>query len=148
VEIRHLGDRGLGVVGEQGRDLERDPSVDSVGALIDRLEHAGGVPEVRQRQLEEGLLRLQPALVQLGDLLVVAVAAADRLVEDGRVRGQPGDRQLVDVALQRAVAEHVARDVVEPEALAELVQSLGRLHRISPRIIPIALAPPPLPAPA
>ena len=40
----------------------------------------------------------------LGDLLVVGVAAGDRLVEDRRVGGQPGDRELLDVAGERAVA--------------------------------------------
>ena len=47
------------------------------------------------------------------------VAVRDRMVEDRRVRGQPGDRQLVDVALQRAAGQQVAGDVVEPEALAQ-----------------------------
>ena len=63
-----------------------------------------------------------------GDLLVVGVAGGDRLVEDGRVGGQPGDGQLVDVAAQGAVGEHRAGDVVEPEALADLVQLFGRFH--------------------
>jgi hypothetical protein len=52
--------------------------------------------------------------VQLDDLIVVGVGAADRLVEDGGVGGQPGYRQLVDVAAERPVVEHVASDVVEP----------------------------------
>ena len=64
----------------------------------------------------------------LDDLLVVGVAAGDRLVEDRRVRGQPGDRELVDVAGEGAVAEHRAGDVVEPEALAQVVQLLCGFH--------------------
>ena len=46
----------------------------------------------RNRQLEERLLRLQAFLLELGDVVVVGGAPADRLVEDRRVRGQPGDR--------------------------------------------------------
>src|SRR4029453_8064150 len=68
---------------------------------------------------------------ELGDLLVVSVAARDRLVEDRRVGGQTGDRELLDVALQGAVGQHRAGDVVEPEALARLVQLRGRLHESS-----------------
>src|SRR6185503_17862400 len=64
--------------------------------------------------------------------LVVCLAGRDRLVEDRRVRGQAGDRELVDVALQRPVVEDRAGDVVEPEALAEVVKFLGGLHWRSP----------------
>ena len=65
---------------------------------------------------------------ELGDLLVVGVAAGDRLVEDRRVGGEAGDRELLDVAAQGAVGQHRAGDVVEPEALAQVVQLRGRLH--------------------
>ena len=104
MQVGDLGDGRLGVVGEQRRDLQRDPAVDAVGSLVDRLEHPRRIAQVGQRQLEEPLLGLQAPLVELDDLLVVGVARADRLVEDGRVGGQPGDRELVDVALERAVA--------------------------------------------
>src|SRR3546814_7268721 len=62
------------------------------------------------------------------DAGVVGVAVADRLVEDARVGSQPGDRILVDVARQRAVVEQGAGDVVQPQALAEIVQLSGRFH--------------------
>src|SRR3546814_18856990 len=58
----------------------------------------------------------------LADAGVVGAAVADRLVEDRRVGGQPGDAVLVDVALQRAVVEDLAGDVVQPEALAEVAK--------------------------
>ena len=44
------------------------------------------------------------------------------MIEDRRIRGEPGHRKLVDVALQRAAVQQLAGDVVEPEALAEIVQ--------------------------
>src|SRR4029077_593611 len=51
------------------------------------------------------------------------------MVEDRWVRGEARHRQLVDVALERSRGQQVARDVVEPEALAEVVQCRGRFHR-------------------
>ena len=140
---RRLLDRRRGVVGEQRRDLQRAEAVDPVGALVDVGEEVGGVAQVGDRQLEEDpLLGVgADALAglgggaDLGDLLVVGVAAGDRLVEDRRVRGQAGDRELVDVALQGAVAQHRAGDVVEPEALAQLVQSCGCLHERPPQVV-------------
>ena len=56
--VERLGrrDRRRGVVGEQRRDLERDPAVDAVGALVDGGEEVGGVAQVGDRQLEEEVL--------------------------------------------------------------------------------------------
>src|SRR5262249_6747510 len=88
---------------------------------------------VRDRDLEEALLRRRARPRQLGDLVVIRVAGADGLVEDRRVRGQAGHVQLVDVALERAAVEQLAGDVVEPDALAQLTQREGRLHGMSPR---------------
>ena len=64
----------------------------------------------------------------VANAFVVGGGIADRLVENGRVRGQSGDRELVDVTAQRAVVENLAGDVVQPEALAEVVQLLGLVH--------------------
>src|SRR5262249_18003153 len=68
----------------------------------------------------------------LADGVVVVGAALDGLIEDGGVRGQPRDRQLVAVALERPAGEELAGDVVEPQALAELVKSLRRFHGFLP----------------
>ena len=114
-----------------GRDLEGDPAVQLVGLLVDRPEHLGRAGDVGQGQLEEDVLRPRPLLAQLGDLLVVGVAGADRLVEDRGVGGLTGDVEVVDVALLRPVVEHGAGDVVEPEALSQVVELLRGLHRPS-----------------
>ena len=107
VQLRRLLDRRRGVVGEQRRDLERDAAVDAVGALVDR-RRRGRSASRRSASASSKKSSSARARVgaDLGDLLVVGVAAGDRLVEDRRVRGQPGDRELVDVAGERAVAEH------------------------------------------
>ena len=148
VERRRLLDRLAAVVGEQRRDLERAEAVDAGGALVHAGEEVGGVPQVGDGELEEDPLVGVGADAlaglgggaDLGDLLVVGVAAGDRLVEDRRVRGQAGDRELVDVALQGPVAEHRAGDVVEPEALPQLVQSCGCLHERPPQVEDLTVA--------
>ncbi len=112
--VQRLGllDRRRRVVGDQRRDLERDEAVDAGGAAVDVGEEVGGVAQVGERQLEEDPLVVVGAdslarcrlRRQLGDLLVVGVAAGDRLVEDRRVRGQAGDREVADVALEHPFA--------------------------------------------
>ncbi len=61
----------------------------------------------------------------------VVPALWDGRVEDRRVRREPGDRELADVSRERAAAEQRARDVVEPDALAGVVEPLRRLHEAS-----------------
>ena len=55
---------------------------------------------------------------------VVGVALGERLLEDGRVGRHPGDCLLADPAREVTVAEHRAIDVVEPEGLAGVVETL------------------------
>ena len=57
-EVEIAGGRhGLGgIMGQQGRDLERDPSVHPVRALKGRAEQIRGPREIGQRQLEEQVL--------------------------------------------------------------------------------------------
>ena len=74
-----------------------------------------------------GASGLHPGL----DGQVVGGALLQRLVEDGGVGGEPGDRQLVDVTLERAARQQVAGDVVEPETLALIVEPLGGVHRVT-----------------
>jgi len=94
-------DRALGVVREQRRDLQRDPAVHAVGALVHPEEGIGRAPQVIDGQVEEQVLARQPGPCLGGDRLVV-VARADGLVEDRGVRGQAGHRVGVDVVLDRA----------------------------------------------
>ena len=128
VQVRRLLLRRLGVVGEQRRHLQRDPAVHPVGSVVLGLEQLRGAPDVGQGELEEDLLRVGPGLAELGDLLVVCIAAADRLVEDRRVRRLPRDGELVDVPLKSPVVEHRPGDRVEPEALTKVVELLRGLH--------------------
>jgi len=68
----------------------------------------------------------------VADRGIVRGAALDGEVEDGRVRGQPGHRQLGNVPLERAGLQQVARNVVEPETLSEFVERGGRFIALPP----------------
>ena len=61
-------------------------------------------------------------------------AAADGFVEYRRIRGPAGHRQFVDVATQCSLVENIARDVVEPKALPQIVECLSGFHRSSSRV--------------
>src|SRR5262249_56450090 len=95
-------ERAGGVVREERRDLQRHPSVDAVGALVDGTEEVGGLRQVLERELEEQLLARLAGGHQRADRGVVVAAALDRLVEDGGIRGEPRDRQLVAIVTERA----------------------------------------------
>ena len=51
--------------------------------------------------------------------------------EDGWIRGQAGDRELLDVALQLTRVEHLPSDVVQPQALTKVMQLRRRFHAVS-----------------
>ena len=50
------------------------------------------------------------------------------MIEDGGIRRKPCHRELIDIALQRTVIQQLAGDVVEPEALADVVELCARFH--------------------
>ena len=70
----------------------------------------------------------RPAPRLLPNALVVCRSIADGFVENRGIGGEAGDRQFFDVAAQRAVVENFPRDVVEPEALTQIVQGLRDGH--------------------
>jgi hypothetical protein len=66
----------------------------------------------------------------LADRRVISRAVPDGAIEDGRIRSKPRYRILIDVTLQRSAVQQVARDVVEPDALTQIVELLRRVARI------------------
>src|SRR6185369_14991021 len=108
----------------------RDPAIDAIGSRMDRPEEIGRAGQVLEGEIEEELLTRATLRSLLADRRVVVVAVLDRVVEDRRVRGEPRDRQFRDVAGERPSGEEGARDVVEPETLARVVQLSGRFHRV------------------
>src|SRR6266567_7853199 len=98
---------------------------------MDRPEQVRRLREVVQREFEEEFLpRLAFRELALDGVVVIA-AVLDRVVEDRRIRRQSGDRELVDIAAEHARPQQVARDVVEPEALAQIMQDSSGLHAIT-----------------
>ena len=55
-QLLGLRDRRVGVVGEVGRDLDRDAAVDAVRGVVDRPEDVGGVAHVVGGDLEDRLV--------------------------------------------------------------------------------------------
>src|SRR5262249_28118276 len=92
-----------------------------------------GIAHVRLGEPEEDLARVVDRLQALPQLLVVVVAVRDRLLEDRRVRGHPGDGALVDQLLQAAAVHELAREGVDPDRLAALSELLkSRVRHASP----------------
>jgi hypothetical protein len=123
VEVRRLRDRGLGVVGKVGVDLDRDVAVSGFRPLPDRSEQVAGRGDVAHRQREEVALGVA---TRGGDLLIVGIAAGEGLGEDRRVRGDAGDGVFAHHARELAAAEKVAREEVDPDALAVVCEPVER----------------------
>jgi hypothetical protein len=108
--------------GQRWRYVHRDPTIGLVGGVEYRPEQVGRTAQVFQRQLGEQRFS-RKARQRLGvDGRVVGSAAADGGIEDAGIGGEPGNRILGDVARQGAVVEKGAGNVVQPQALAEIVQ--------------------------
>ena len=117
-----------GVVREEGRDLQRDPTVDSVRSLEGRVKQLGGANQIVERQRKKDILiglRRRAAR----NIRIIGRTFPDCLIEDRRVGGQPGHGKFIDVAFQHPVVQHVAGDVVEPKTLPQIVESACRIHR-------------------
>jgi Polyphosphate kinase 2 (PPK2) len=109
----------LRVIGEQRRHLQRHETVHRAGARTDRRKRISRAAKIQYGEVEERTLARIAAINLSADFRVVAGTVLDSVVEVRGVGGQAGDRQLVDVARQRAAIEQGRGDVVEPQALAE-----------------------------
>ena len=64
----------------------------------------------------------------LPDVGVIRSAVLDRMIENRGIRGQSGHREVVDVLLQCAVIQQITSNVIEPDTLAEFLQTFRTLH--------------------
>jgi hypothetical protein len=103
-------------------------SSETLRRIVDRPEQRGGLAQVFERELEEQRLAGRAVSGLLADRVVVELAVLDRVIEDRRVRRQPGHRPLVDVPAERAGGEEPARDVVEPQTLSEPMKPRSRIR--------------------
>src|SRR5262249_12809083 len=101
--------------------------------------------DVLERQLEEQVLARLAVRNFLADRGVIGGAVLDRVVEDRRIGREPGDREVVYVAVQGAVVEQIARDVVEPKALSAFMKCFGGFHRVTSFSTSLKCFSPPLP---
>ena len=132
-QLDGLLDGGRGVVGEVGRALEGDEPVAPGARVVGGAQQVGGAADVLERELEEQLLRVTDTGGDRGaKLVVVAVGARDRLGEDRRVRGRAGDGAVGDQRRERAAVEQLARERVEPDRDACVLQLLEAVHAAVP----------------
>lgn len=77
------GRQSLGrIVGQQGRDFERDPAVDGIGQLVDWEKEIGGLSEIFDCQLKEEVFDRLAFLQSLMNGVVVIVTILDGMIED------------------------------------------------------------------
>ncbi|MDQ0742938.1 hypothetical protein QFZ62_000246 [Clavibacter sp. B3I6] len=115
-ELVGLVDRGLGVVGEVGGDLDGDAAVESGGAVVDGAEDARGLADVAGGDLEDRAVDVGAVGRELADLGVVRLALGEGRREDGGVRGDADDVALGDHLLDALGIDALAGQVVEPDA--------------------------------
>lgn len=110
------------------RQFQRHPAVDAIGRGMDRVEQIGRRGQILQRQSEKQRLAgfARRGLFQDGGIIEIGVL--DGFVENGGIGGQAGNGKFVDIALQAATSQQAAGNVVEPQALTELVQLSCGIH--------------------
>jgi hypothetical protein len=101
---------------------------------MNRREQIGRPRQILQCQVEEQRLARAATTRALADHVIVGGAVLDGVIKNRRIGGQSGHRKLVDVAFQRPAAQQVAGDIVEPNALAQIMQRPGCLHRITSKL--------------
>src|SRR5262249_47107524 len=131
VEIAGGRNSALGVVCKKRRDFQRSPTVDAVGPGKDWSKQIRGARQVGKCERKEQVFFRPRRWPQAGDIRIVSRAFPDRLIENRRVRGEAGYGELADVVLQRAAVKEIAGNIVEPEALSEIVEFAVRVHGVT-----------------
>jgi len=93
---------------------------------MDRREQIRRPAQILDGEVEEQILGGDQAVALRANIGIIGGAMCHGVVEDRRVRCQAGDRERVDIMLQRTVIEQATGDVVEPQALTEMLQRRGR----------------------
>ncbi len=112
-----LGDAGVGVVGDVGRQLDGDKAVAAVAVDEHRTQHVERVGDVVD---DHGPVRLSQGAslpCEGGELGVVVGRSGDGALEDGGVGGHPADA-LRHPPPQVALDKVRTSQVVQPRALA------------------------------
>ena len=128
MQLRCRQDRGRGVVREQRRNVQRHPAINAVGGIVDRPEQIRGLARIFQREFEEQRLARLAFAHHPADGVIVGAAALYGVIEGRGIRCQSRHRQLSNVAAERSAGQQCRADVVEPDALAEIVKLLCGIH--------------------
>ena len=115
-------DRALGVVGDPRQDLDADVPVFVLGLFVDGLEHVRRQLDILDDQAQHDLFVGLAGDHQSLQRRVIVAAAADRLFEDGGVRGHADDGILLDHSLELTGRHQAPADVVEPDTGACLIE--------------------------
>lgn len=110
--------------------FERDEAIVPVSRIEAWSKHGEGVAGVGDDQLSVGIVDVAPLRDQAPELLV-RVGALNGPGEDRRIRRNAADA-IPDPLRECAVAQVIAREVVEPWALIELGMQLVQLGYLSP----------------
>ena len=120
--------------------IRRTRTVATAARLVGGPQQIGGTTDVVERDREEELLPVAHARGgEGGELVVVELGVGDRLREDGRVRRRTCDRRLRDQLCEPPAREQVARERVEPDRDAGVMQSLKAIHVLLVRLAPGSL---------
>ena len=117
MEVLRGGNRLLGVASDRGSDLNRNEPIRSAAGFVDRAENVGRGLDVLEHQIPQHLVRSSPGIHQFGQRRVVIGRAANRLLEDRRVRRDPGEPRVTQPG-ELARSNQFATKVVQPQALA------------------------------
>src|SRR5699024_610886 len=104
-----------GVVRQPRVDLQRDPTVDLAGALVDVAEHVGGIAHVVGGDLADGLVHAGAAGRQLVDLVRVVRCVGHGGGEDRRVAGHTDHVVVGDQLGEVAGVDPLSGQVVQPD---------------------------------
>jgi len=132
-----LGYRMGGVIRPARRDLQADIAVVAAAGFVYRQQQVARGLDVGDRQRLEAPLGIRLAGLEARQVVGVMRAVGECILEDRRIRGHARHPVFGDQLRQRAVADQVARQVVQPEALAERGDVLRGIHGRSFRFIGI-----------
>src|ERR1700730_3329155 len=127
-KISDFGQRTRGVMRQERRDLERYPTIPSICAVVDRPEQIRCPSNVFQSKVKEQVLAGFSLRRYSANRDVIRAAVLYGVIENRRIGGQAGYGQVTNVTFERAVVEKGAGDVIKPEALADPVEQLCRIH--------------------
>ena len=109
--------RRLGVIGEERRNFQTDESVSAIAGVVSTTQHVGAIANVLEDEFFIDMGDITAAARQFLQLLGVVLAAADGLLEDGRVRRHPTEAIFVDKALESASCHQSPAELIEPNTL-------------------------------